>query len=283
MLDVIRRAYRIFSGRGARFLGAAIAFYALLSAAPLFVVILHVVGGLVGKARAEDALFTSLQQWIAPEGIATLRQLTTRLDRLEGRGSIFGLLLVVYGSTRLFRALKRALNVLWGVDLEAVERARGTAARYGLRYGGALALALLCALLVAVLAVVKSAIALVTSLGGATTPGFLFAVDVVSSVGFTFVLFTTLFRVLPEVRVTLREAALAGAVSTALFALGSGFVTLYVGHKKTSDLYEGANAIVVLVLWAYYSAQVFFFGAAISAAMRPETSPEMRSETRAET
>jgi membrane protein len=268
MRGVIREAFRIFSGKGARFLGAAVAFYALLSAAPLFVVVLHAVGALFGRSRAESALWSGLGTWLAPEGLATVRELTERLDRLEASGSVLGTVLVIYGSTRLFRALRRALNQLWGVDLEAVERDRARVKRYALRYGGAFAMTLFVGVLVAALMLVKSAFAIVGSLGAAPPPAILWLLDAALSIGLAFVLFTVLFRFLPETPVSLREAATSGLVSTALFAAGSMLVSLYLHHKHVADLYAGASAVVLAVLWVYYSAQVFFLGACFGAALR---------------
>ena len=60
---------------------------------------------------------------------------------------------------------------------------------------------------------------------------------------------------------TWRDAGTSAAVSTVLFAVGSGLVTLYVRHKHMSDLYEGASAVVLAVMWVYYSTQVFLMGA----------------------
>ncbi len=270
MLGVLRRAFRIFSGRGARFLGAAVAFYALLSAAPLFVLVLHVVGVLFGRSRAESALWTGLGEWMAPDAIATVRDLTERLERHEASSSVLGVLLVVYGSTRLFRALRRAINQLWGIDLEAIEARRPFALKYGWRYGGAFALALFVAALVALLVVEKSALAVLVRYG-ANVPGRVtWAIDLGTSGAIAFVLFTALFLVLPETNVTLRQAALSALVSTTLFAFGSSLVTLYVRHKHMGDLYEGASAVVLAVVWVYYSAQVFFLGAAVGAALREQ-------------
>jgi len=273
VLDVLRRAYRLFSGKGARFLGAAIAFYALLSAAPLFVVVLHVVGAIFGRARAESALWTGLERWLAPEGLETVKQLTERLDRLEASGSLLGFALVAYGSTRLFRALRRALNQLWGIDLEKAEKERRTAVKYGLRYGGAFLLSLFVAVLVAVLVAEKSLLVIVASVGAELPGALLWTVDLATSIGLAFVLFTVLFRFLPETDVTLREAAVASLVSTALFVAGSSVVTAYVHHKKLGDLYAGASAVVLAVFWVYYSAQVFFFGACIGAVLREDEGP----------
>jgi membrane protein len=262
-----RRAASIFSARGARFLGAAVAFYALLSAAPLFVVVLHLVGALFGRERAESALWEGLSRWLAPEGLETVRVVTDRLDSLESQGSALGVVLVIYGSTRLFRALRRALNELWGVDLERIEGARSKPVKYGVRYGGALLLTLLVAVLLSCLVVVKGAFVMLGTFGARPPPSILYASDAAGSVGLTFVLFLVLFRFLPETEVTWREAAVSALVSTILFALGSMLVTMYVHHKKLGDLYEGASAVVIAVLWVYYSAQVFFLGACVGAAL----------------
>jgi membrane protein len=262
-VDVLRRAIKIFSGKGARFLGAAVAFYALLSAAPLFLLVLHVVGALFGRGRAEAALWGGLERWIAPESIATVRQLTESLEHVEASRSIIGVLVVIYGSTRLFRALRRAINALWGIDLEAVEKERKTAVKYGLRYGGAFALALFVAFLVALLVAEKAIFAFAE-----LPPALMWVIDLNTSVALTFALFTVLFRFLPETDVTWREAMWSALVSTVLFAVGSSLVTAYVRHKHMTDLYAGASAVVLAVVWVYYSAQVFFLGACIGAALR---------------
>lgn len=264
-VPVLSRAFKLFSAKGARFLGAAVAFYALLSAAPLFLLVITVVGSVFGRHRAEQALWGGLERWVAPEGIATIRQLTENFEKLEASRSVLGVLVVIYGSTRLFRALRRAINQLWGIDLEEVEERRKTAVKYGLRYGSALALALFSALLVALIVVEKSAFALFDF-----PPGVVWTIDLLTSALITFVLFFVLFRFLPETDVTSREAAVSSLVSTVLFALGSTLVTAYVRHKHMNDLYAGASAVVLAVVWVYYSAQVFFFGACIGAALREE-------------
>ncbi len=267
-MNVLRDALRLFSDKGARFLGAAVAFYALLSAAPLLVVILSVVGAVFGRTRAESALWEGLGAWVAPEGLAAIREMTERLDQMERSGSVVGVLLVIYGSTRLFRALRRALNQVWGIDLEGIERARPRAVRYGVRYGGALLLTLFVAVLVALLLVVKAGFALITTLSTRPPPMLWWGLDALVSVGLAFVLFCALFRFLPEAPVTLREASTSAVVSTVLFAIGSGLVTLYGRHKHMSDLYGGASAVVLAVVWIYYSAQVLFFGACVGAVLQ---------------
>lgn len=259
--DVLREAFRIFSARGARFLAAAVAFYTLLASAPLCLVILEVLGAVLGHERAEGALWEGLGTWVAPEGLATARALTERLAAAEAHMGAPAVLLLLYGSTRLFRALRRALNQLWGVDLEVVEGVRSKAHKYGVRYGGALALVALLIAVVAVLAALKALIALVPVTALVTV------LDLVASVVLAFVLFAALFRLVPETEVTWTDALSSAVVTTLLFAIGSALVTLYVHRRHTSDLYEGVGAVVVAMLWVYYTAQVFFFGACIGATL----------------
>ena len=267
---LVRETLHIFSSRGARFLGAAVAFYALMSAAPLFVVVLRIVGAIFGRDRAESALWGGLARWVAPEGLATARALTERLDAIQSDGSAFGVIVVIYGSTRLFRAMRRSVNQLWGIDLAAIESARRRTHRYAIRYGQAFALTVFVGAIVAALIVVKSAFAMLGTFGAHAAPPVLWALDLATSIGLTFALFVALFRVLPEAVVTWREAAMSAGVSTVLFAVGSGLVTAYVRQKHVVDLYEGASAVVLAVVWVYYSAQVFFLGACVGAAMRGE-------------
>jgi membrane protein len=277
LAPVLKETLHIFSARGARFLGAAVAFYALMSSAPLFLVVLAVVGTIFGEARAEDALWTGLAQWVAPEGIATARALTEHLHASESSGGIVDLALVVYGSTRLFRALRRAMNQLWGIDLAEVDAARRRAKRYAIRYGQAFALTALVSLMVAALIAVKGAYAFLASVGVREPPLVVSALDVAVSVALTFALFFVLFRALPEEPVPGRQAAAGALVSTVLFAVGSSAVTAYVRHKHTADLYGGASAVVLAVFWVYYSVQVFFLGACFCAALRARASVAARS------
>ena len=266
--SIAREAFRIFRARGARFLGAAVAFYALFSAAPLVVVVLHVVGLVMGRARAEGALFPSLQHWLAPEGLEVLRSLALKLEDLREGGGIVGAVVLVYAGTRLLRALKRSLNALFGIDTERVEAERPSVIKYAIRYGSALIIMLLVAVFVALLVLVKAAFAFVAAYGQVETDHAIWAADWVLSVGITFALFTALLYALPDARVPVRAALLGALLSTVLFALGSSLITAYVRTKQANEVYQGAGAVVMAVLWVYYSAQTFFLGASLSAALR---------------
>jgi membrane protein len=215
----------------------------------------------LGSERAESALWRGLATWLTDDGAETVRAVTERVERAESSGGLLGALLLVYGATRLFRALHRAVNQLWGVALEPPDDARGKAMAYGGRWARAIGLTVAVVIVVGVFGLAKVLLAMVDG-------GVAWALEAVLSGLGAFALFTLLFRVLPEVPVTMREAAVSALVSTALFAGGSSLVTFYLRHRHIEDIYDGAAAIVVLIVWVYYSAQVLFVGACVGPALR---------------
>ena len=91
-------------------------------------------------------------------------------------------------------------------------------------------------------------------------------VDHALALGAVSTLFAMVFRLLPHVRITWRDALTGSAVTTALFALGRFAVTAYLGRKSLGSTFGAAGSVVLLLLWTYYSAQIFFLGAAFIAA-----------------
>lgn len=266
--ELAREAYRIFSDRGARLLAASIAFYALLSVVPILVIALRVAGLFVGPTELDSTLRAQLLSWVGAEGGETLLSLvsSTRAPSHSSLTSLAGLIVLVYGATRLFSQLTRALDLLWNTEPPA--RPEGWLARgllqlrkRALAFAMVLGVGVLLILLVLLhtaLAAARHAVAADVSLG-------LRLVEVVGSFALTTLLFFMVFRVLPRTPVTSRDALVGGAVTAVLFTVGSLLVTAYLTYRDLS-VYGTAGAIVMLMLWAHYSAHAFFLGAAFTRA-----------------
>jgi membrane protein len=246
--QVATRTAKIFSARGGRFLGAAVAFYALLSLAPLLLVVLHVAALAVGHERAERGLFEGLSTWVLPEGLAVLRDLLARLEALQSAESAFGIATLLYASTRLFRALKRALNTIWAIP-DSVAESQPSGVRYAIRYGLALALALLLAALVLALILLKSAGALIANYSSLDPPWLMGALDLGLSLGVTFCLFYCVFRTLPDRRAHPRAELLGASAATLLFAIGSFAITALVRHKGHTGVGQPVEILASSSFW----------------------------------
>ncbi len=265
--DLFYGSVATFSRRGGHLLGAALAFYAMLSTAPLLVIALHVAGAVTSERLARAALLENLARYIGAGGAATLGGLMEHLQRPGAgwRGALTALVLV-YASTQLFAQLETALDHLW--ELPEPPRSFLVALRQKLArrlFNFVLVLAT-GALLVALVAFKLGYGVVVAKLGIATTLGWQ-VTEALLSLTICTVIFATIFRLLPSASFPWRHALVGAAVTAVLFSAGAYAISAYLSQKSVSASYAAfgdAASIVVLLLWVHYSAQIFLFGAAFT-------------------
>jgi membrane protein len=262
---LVAASWRTFSARGGRLLSAAIAYYALLSLAPGFVIAVQVAAVFTDEALARAVLLRHIARWVGPAGASTVGELLLRAEEAGAGASVVGALVLAYGATRLFANLTRALDILWGVEPEGDralhERALGVLRRRLLAFGLVAGIGLVLAALIGA-QVVLAAARETTGLGHGVLEHVF---ESVASFGLTIGLFTTIFGVLPTARVPWRDALVGGFWTAALFTVGSLLVSAYVGRKAGDSTFGAATSVVLLLLWLHYAAHAFFFGAALTA------------------
>lgn len=248
-------AWRGGQAHGVPLLSAAIAFYAMLSLSPLLVVAVAVTALVIDPESASRYLVDVVAQ-VTNEEIARFAQDVLRnTQRASSTFSAAGisLLLMLFGAARLFRQIKAALNIVWDVQAQGL---RATVRGH----------------LLAVLMVLIASIALLAWLG----------VDVVLqaisqrithiavawqwvsfAAGWLLItlLFATAYRLLPDTRVEWRDVWIGAGIGALLFALCKRVVGFYLGFTGIQSAYGAASTAVVLLLWTYFSAQAFLFGA----------------------
>lgn len=272
MKALLRATLRAYSQRSGRLLSGAIAFYALLSAAPLFVIALHIAGLFGREADARRALLDDTTRWVGEGGAHTVGDLLARTQRShDGRlASWLGAAVTLYASTRLFSALKAALDHLWDAapaPLDPAANLRARAAREVRKRFGAFVMILFVGLILLALVFIKASIAAVEHLlGEAHELPFLWrGAESVISFAISAGLFALVFKVLPDARIGWKDAFFGALVTAVLFSAGAVLIGLYLGYKGTASLYGAASSVVMLMLWVYYSVQVFFLGATFTA------------------
>jgi membrane protein len=266
MRDLVKGTFSRFSRRGGRLLSGALAFYAMLSVAPLCLIALQVAGTFTSERLARAALLENLERWVGPGGAHTLGDLIDRVHRPDASlRSAATILLLFYASTRLFSQLKRALDILWDVPVPEVHGFRAKA--FQQLEKRALSFLLVAGIGVVLVGLVglKTGFSLASDALGRAPPPLLWrVVETTTSLVVSTALFAVLFRVLPSVRISWRDAFVGALVTGALFGLGTLAVSAYLGHNGVNATYGEAGAVIVLVLWVHYSAQVFLIGAAFT-------------------
>jgi membrane protein len=265
LVEVLKETLRTFSRKGGRLLGAGIAFYSLLSAAPLLYIALRVAGAFTGEAAARAGLREDLSFWLGDEGADTAMDLVARVKRPESVTQVVAAIVLVYASTRLFSGLKRALNQIWDVPPRESAGVKGQVMRQLEKRALAFGLVLLVGIVLIGVVAVRGAFSLATGVVGRSLPLAWEALHSMGSIATTGALFALLFRVLPDVKIPWARALEGGFVTAILFALGTTLVSAYVGHKGVMQTYGQAGSLVLLLLWVHYSAQIFFLGASFMA------------------
>lgn len=247
---------------GAPRLGAALAFYSILSLVPLLLLFLSIASFFWGSQTAHGHI---TQQIVAIFGehaaVAMQDVLNVTADAKDGGiiASILGFLTLAFSASGMFGELQSAMNIIWKV--KPIGRPILTLLRDRLFSF----LMVLSTGLILLISVMISAVAsaaeiyidnLIPTVHALTQVGdFLLSLAIISF------LFALIFKIVPDVRISWRSAGPGGAFTALLFVIGKMLIGVYLGRTSVASTYGAAGSLVALLIWIYYSAQILFLGA----------------------
>jgi membrane protein len=249
-------------------LGASLGFYAVLSLAPLVILAIALVGSIVGMQAAREQLLLQFQELLGPVGAGAIRDMIAHAQRVQPTSiaSALGLLTLIFGASQIFSELQSAMNKIWEVDAARTAGILALVRRRFFSFGLVLAIGLL--LLVSLM--VSAALAAVGKFMGGALPlpeWMLQSLDFLLSVAGTSALFALIFHYIPDAPTDWRHSWVGGLITAGLFSLGKTLIGLYLGKAGIGSAYGEAGSLVVVVVWVYYSSQIFFFGAELTHVM----------------
>jgi len=245
-------------------MGAALAFYSLLSLMPLLLVLISIAGLVFGSKAAEGRVIWQVQFLVGEQRAKILAALLEGAqNKADGvLATIAGMLILVFGATGVLVELRDALNYIWAVPfrrMSTVQELMGMVKErlWSLAFVLGIVVSLTASLFVS--AWIAAAGSLASSVPGHEA-GLHLLNSLVSFVATTTV-FGAIYKVVPKVPIKWRDVILGAAVTAILFALGNFLLGLYLGKASFSSTYGAASSTVVLAIWVYYSSQIFFLGA----------------------
>jgi len=249
-------------------LGASVAFYTMLSLAPLLVVAIGVAGVAFGAEAARGQIFWQIRDLVGSEGAQAIERLVQNASKPSGGllPAIIGIATLFFGATTAVAELRGAMNLIWKVP---VAQTSGLQSLVGLLrerfFSFTLVVGVGFLLLVSLL--VNAALAAVGRFFDQWISMPEVALQLTSSV-ISFVVITLLFaliyKVLPDITVDWQDVLLGAAVTSLLFTVGKLGIGLYLGKTALASTYGAAGSLVIVLVWVYYSVQVFFLGAAFT-------------------
>lgn len=244
-------------------MGGALAYYTLFSMAPVLIIAIAVAGFFLGEDAARGEILVQLRGLLGEDGAAAVQALLESAAR-PSQGiiaTLFSVVLLVVGATTVFAELQSDLDRIWKAPPS--QRRGGL---FHLLRSRLLSFGLVLALgfLLLVSLVFSAALALLGQWWGTHFQDFgkvLEAFNFVVSLTIATALFAVIYKVLPSVSIAWRDVWVGAFVTALLFALGKTLIGLYIGRSGVASGFGAASSFVVVLIWVYYSTQIFLLGA----------------------
>lgn len=244
-------------------LAAALAYYMIFSLAPILIICIALTGFFVESAEARIWEVTSgLVDPDAVLQIKTMVQQASKPFRSEF-AHIMGIVLLMVGALGIFHEIQTGLNIIWGVKPDAERSWFYMIVQRLLSFAMVLVIAFLMLIFFLLSVTLTTVSTWLTDNYGLWAFVGLWLNDVLSFL-ITIVLFALMFKILPDIPLRWRQVWLGAAITTLLFFAGKYLLGLYLQYTQVASLFGAAGSLIILLIWVYYSAQIFFIGAEIT-------------------
>jgi membrane protein len=262
-------------------LGAALAYYAVFSLAPLLVIAIAI-AGLVGVDRdaATGQVLGQIQSLAGPDTAESIQEILENSNKPATGilSTVIGVVALLFGASGVFGELQQSMNAIW--DIEPKPK-RGAWSMVKDRFFS-FSMVLGTGFLLLVSLVISAGLAAVGEFFSGLLPGWevaLQALNFVVSLLVITVLFALIFKYVPDAEIAWGDVWIGASVTALLFTVGKLLIGLYIGHSSFSSTYGAAASLIVILLWVYYSAQILFFGAEFTQVYANRYGSRIRSES----
>jgi membrane protein len=266
VVSVMKDAVNLFIAKNAPSRGAAIAFYAVTSLAPILLIVIAVAGAAFGEEAARGAIYAQFQSLLGSDGAVLLQRTieSASAHRASWVASLIGIGTLILSASGVFLELEDALNDTWGVRHEGGMLSGLVRARLA-----SLGLVAALGFLLLVSLILDAGLRALSDVVNAKFPAgasLLLALNFFVTLVLVAILFAAIYKVLPAKPLSWPYVIFGAVVTALLFQAGKFLISLYLGNYGLASSLGIAGAVLGLLLWVYYSAQIFLFGAALTKA-----------------
>jgi len=261
--SMIKESFAAWSDDYAPSMGAAISYYTAFSIAPLLLIVIAIAGFFFGKDAASGYLYAQIAGILGTDGAQAVQAMVeSASNTAEGVvATVVGVVLLVIGATTVFAELQTDLDRIWKAP--AAKKAEGI---WGMLRGRVLSFGLVVSIgfLMLVSLVISAALSALGEWWGGLFGELEWVLQIVNfvvSLAVITVMFALMYKILPRVDIGWHDVWIGAAVTALLFTIGKFLVGLYVGKTSVASSFGAAGSLAVLLVWVYYSAQIFLLGA----------------------
>ena len=244
-------------------MGAALSYYSVFSLAPLLLIVIAIAGLMFGEDAVRGAVFAQLAGLVGPDAAQAVQEVLARVGDRPAEGiasTVLGIVMLLIGATTVFGELQDALDRVWRAP--ARDRSGGL---WGLVRARLLSFGMILgiAFLLVVSLVLSAAVAALSKWGSGALGWEVLAqaMDLVTGFVLTTGVFAMIYKIMPRVSVQWHDVWLGAFVTAVLFTVGRYLIGMYIGRSGVASGFGAAASLIVVLVWVYYSAQIFLIGA----------------------
>ncbi|MCY7293464.1 MAG: YihY/virulence factor BrkB family protein [Ferruginibacter sp.] len=259
----LRQVFVEFIGDNILKYSASLAYYTVLSIAPLLVILLTVTSFLFGKEAINGELYGEINKLVGSDAAlqiqSSIQNIHLNTDNVFA--TTIGIIVLTIGATGIFGEIQDSLNRIWGLRLKTQK------VWWKILLDRLISFSLILSLgFVLIVSLVLNAIAAAVSEKIITLlPGmgsiFLLLIDTIVSLSITTLLFGSIFKVLPDAKIKWKDVTIGAFITACLFLLGKYGIGYYLGQSKLGSIYGAAGSVMIMMIWVYYSSAILYLGA----------------------
>ncbi|MCB5187761.1 YihY/virulence factor BrkB family protein [Methylobacillus caricis] len=252
--------------------GAALAFYTMFSLTPILVLVIAIAGYFLGERAAHGEIVTQISDLVGESGAQVIQNMLAKSSNPKSGiiATLIASTLLFIGATTVFAELKASLDEIWETTkakTQGSKQAIGALLKTRLL---AFSIIISLAFLLLTSLLVNAGLALVEEYATQFVGRFITAIGIFKQIsalvsfGVITSMFAVIYKMLPDVKLPWSDVWAGAAFTAILFSLGKYVIGIYLGNSAVASSFGAAGSLIALLLWVYYSAQIFFFGAEIT-------------------
>ncbi|CAH1212363.1 Ribonuclease BN [Candidatus Nitrotoga sp. BS] len=263
ILNLFKATFSAWIEDNAQSMGAALAYYTVFSIAPLLLIVISVAGLIFGAEVAREEIITQLNSLMGKTGALVVQGMLESVSKPTESvtAAIIGVALLLIGATTVFAELQSDLDRIWRAPIRTKD-----AGIFGLIRTRVLAFGMILGIgfLLTVSLILSTALAALEKWFKPLYGGFgplANLVDVTLSFLLITIAFAMIYKLMPRMKIDWRDVWIGAVVTAFLFTIGKFLIGYYIGRSGVGSGFGAAGSLVVLLVWIYYSAQIFLMGA----------------------